>query len=448
MNISNDIATESKNRTKKANKNVLYLLLFKGGSILISLIYVPLLLNTLDSYEYAVWLTLTSIVGWLVVTDIGLGNGLRNKLAESLAHKNTYLGKQYVSTAYAYLTMILSAVILVFLSISHFVDWQSVLNSYDINKTELNLLVNVVFVSFCLQFNLSLINSVLLAIQMPAISAAIGFIGQLLSFITVFVIVKVFSITSLLAIGSAISIVPVFVYAIASLIFFNRNKDISPSRQDVSRKLIRAILSLGVKFFILQIIGIVLFYSNNLIILHAIGNDAVVDYHISYKYMNCIYMIFTIVSTPIWSATTDAFAKGDMTWIRKTNTRLLKLVALLFCVGVLMIIISPIVFKFWLGGDKFCSIGSMILLLLYFVFFSMYGCYGFILNGMGKLKLQIIVTSILALLYIPTSYYCGKLLGLNGVLLIFLTNQFINSCWSRIQYKKIVTNTARGIWNE
>lgn len=164
--------------------------------------------------------------------------------------------------------------------------------------------------------------------------------------------------------------------------------------------------------------------------------------------MNCIYMIFTIVSTPIWSATTEAFAKGDIQWIKDTNLRLIKIVGILFCLGILMIVLSPYVFKFWLGNDQFCSIYSLALLLLYFVFFSIYGCYGFILNGMGKLKLQIIITTILALLYIPMAFYCGKYWGLNGILIIFLLNQMVNAGWSRIQYSKIIQNKATGIWNE
>lgn len=222
-----EIHDDSRLRTKRANKNIFFLLLFKGGSILISLIYVPLLLDALDSFEYAVWLTLTSIVGWLVVTDIGLGNGLRNKLAESLAQNDTIRGKKYVSTAYCFLTLILLGIILIFLVISQFINWQSVLNSYNIDRYELNLLVNIVVVSFCVQFNLSLINSVLLAIQMPAISSAIGFIGQLLSFAIVYFLVEFLKLTSLLPIGVAISVSPIIVYSVASIIFYLRNRKIA-----------------------------------------------------------------------------------------------------------------------------------------------------------------------------------------------------------------------------
>lgn len=439
--------TDSNKRSILAKKNAVYLLLLKGGSILISLVYVPLLLNSLNSSEYAVWLTLTSIVGWLVVTDIGIGNGLRNKLAEHLAKGNISICKEYVSTAYFCIAVILAAIIAVFLLVSHWLNWPKILNATNIDAIELNYLVIIVFICYCIQFGLSLINSVLLALQKPAVSSLIGFLGQFISFIIILILVKSFGVQSLLVVGTTISIIPIFVYLMANIFFFTRRKDLAPGWSRINISLMRDIWSLGIKFFILQIIGIVLFYSNNIIIMHAIDNNAVVKYNVSYKYMHCIYMLFTIIATPIWSATTDAFTKGDITWIKNTNKRLLQLVGLLCMLGIVMWGLAPYIFRLWLGKDGYYNTSTLGLLLLYFIFFSLYGCYGFILNGMGKLKLQIYITSILAIAYIPIAYYCGSWLGLNGVLLVFLINQMVNACWSGIQYKKIITNRATGIWN-
>lgn len=77
-------------RNSKAIKNVLFSFFLKGGSILTSLLIVPMTLSYLNSYEYGVWLTLSSILSWIYILDIGLGNGLRNKLTEALAIKNMH----------------------------------------------------------------------------------------------------------------------------------------------------------------------------------------------------------------------------------------------------------------------------------------------------------------------------------------------------------------------
>lgn len=64
-------------RSVKVKKNIIAMIGIKGISLGISLLYVPLLLHSMNSINYGIWLTLTSIVSWVAMCDIGLGNGLR-----------------------------------------------------------------------------------------------------------------------------------------------------------------------------------------------------------------------------------------------------------------------------------------------------------------------------------------------------------------------------------
>ena len=61
------------------------MMLLKGASILISLMTAPIMLHHVNRADYGVLLTLTSIVSWVGMMDVGLGNGLRNRLPEMLA---------------------------------------------------------------------------------------------------------------------------------------------------------------------------------------------------------------------------------------------------------------------------------------------------------------------------------------------------------------------------
>src|ERR1700761_9345113 len=88
-------------RTAKANKNIIYSFLIKGLSIGCPFALVSLTLHYLDKERYGIWLTMASIVGWFSFFDVGIGNGLRNKLSEALAKGDTALAKIYVSTSYA-----------------------------------------------------------------------------------------------------------------------------------------------------------------------------------------------------------------------------------------------------------------------------------------------------------------------------------------------------------
>ena len=82
--IWNRIYNQGDNRTVKAKRNILQMLFLKGGTILVGLLLVPLTLNYVDAERYGIWLTLSSMVAWMSFFDIGINNGLKNRLAESI----------------------------------------------------------------------------------------------------------------------------------------------------------------------------------------------------------------------------------------------------------------------------------------------------------------------------------------------------------------------------
>lgn len=436
-------------RSVKVKKNIIAMIGIKGISLGISLLYVPLLLHSMNSINYGIWLTLTSIVSWVAMCDIGLGNGLRNKLSETIAAADYLLGKVYISTAYVSILSIMCVLFSIFFVVSKmFLSWNSILNAPEIEPSELNLLVNVVFFTFALNFVLSLINSVLFALQMPAVSSILTTLGQFFSFVIVLVLVKCFDIYSLLILGSVISIVPVVVLIISSIILFTgKYKYLSPSFRYIDLTKIKDILALGMKFFVLQIITIVLYQTNNLIIMHIVSNEAVVEYNIAFKYMNVLLMIYTIIVTPLWSATTEAYVKGDLQWIMNVVKKMDKIAFLFILIGLIMLLTSDFVYRIWLDLPKSnVSIATTSLIYFYVVGNILYANYGYILNGIGKLNLQILVTAILAFLYIPFSYFLGHKYGLSGILSAFATVAIMN--FVKIQFTKIISGKAYGIWNK
>ncbi len=72
------------------------------------------MLHHVDRADYGVLLTLTSIVGWVGYMDVGLGNGLRNKLPEFLAKGDFHSAKKIVSSRYVTLTIYVALIIVIF----------------------------------------------------------------------------------------------------------------------------------------------------------------------------------------------------------------------------------------------------------------------------------------------------------------------------------------------
>ncbi|OBX23962.1 hypothetical protein A9996_15410 [Gelidibacter algens] len=51
-------------RTKNIVENISISFFYKGGSILASLLLVPLIINYLDTTNYGIWLIITSFISW------------------------------------------------------------------------------------------------------------------------------------------------------------------------------------------------------------------------------------------------------------------------------------------------------------------------------------------------------------------------------------------------
>ena len=160
-------------------------------------------------------------------------------------------------------------------------------------------------------------------------------------------------------------------------------------------------------------------------------------------------IIFNIINAPVWSAVTDAYVRGDYEWIKKTLNYLRKMFFIVLAIGILMLVISPFVYKVWLGEDTIdIPIYISGLVLSYCSLEILYRIYGTVINGTGKLVMQMILTSIIAVFYIPVAVVLGKTMGLAGVLIANTLVFFANYIWSKIQCGKILNQTANGLWDK
>ena len=243
-------------RTVKAKKNIFASVFIRGASIIIGFLMVRITLNYLDETKYGIWLTVASITAWISFFNIGLGGGLKNRLAIAFAKEDFELGKTYVSTTYAILTIIISVVAISFFIGNSFIDWAKLLNTDAKFADELGSLVLIVFGFFFLSFVLNLIEIVLKADQRPALADAFNPIGKFLSLLLVYALIKLSTTNdgSIVYLGWILSAVPVLVLIIVSMYFYrNDYKKIAPSINYVNFFYAKDLLNLVVNFFFISI---------------------------------------------------------------------------------------------------------------------------------------------------------------------------------------------------
>jgi len=441
--------TEGPKRSIKAKKNILASIIIKGLSILISLVLVPLTINYVNPTQYGIWLTLSSIVAWFSFFDIGLTQGLRNKFAEAKAKGEDNLAQIYVSTTYAILAIVFCLVWIAFVFANQFLNWAHILNISENIRSEVATLAIIVFTYFCLQFVLRIISTLLTADQQPAKSSFIDLLGQILSLFLIFILV-ITTKGSLVKLGVALCISPLLVLIGANLFFFKGSfKRYRPSFSTIKFYHAMGLFNLGVIFFIIQIAAIIQYETANIIIARNFGTLEVTSYNIVYRYFGVINMIFMIFISPFWSASTEAFLKNDLKWIRNGIRKYNQLNVAIFILSCIMLFFSETIYRLWLGEGK-VTIGFT-LSLWGFLFFNvgMFGSkYVNFLNGINALRIQFWTSLFTPFLYIGIAiilidfFRMGVYSLFVAALLANLNAYFI----APLQYYQIVVKGKRGIW--
>ncbi len=433
-------------RSVKAKKNILASFVIRGFNIAISLILVPLTIHYVNPTQYGVWLTLSSIIGWFTFFDIGFGNGLRNKFAEAIAKGEYELARIYLSTTYAILSIIIACVLIVFFFVNPFLNWSVILNAPVSMAAELSTLALLVFVFFCLQFVLQLITTIITANQQPAKASFFNFLGSLFSLAIIFILTKTTS-GNLIFLGLSLGVTPVLVLTASSIWFYTHDyKKYAPAFKYIKFAYARDLMSLGVKFFIIQIAAIIFYETSNLIIAQLFGPAEVTSYNIAYKYFGIIPMLMAIITTPFWSAFTEAWVKRDIHWIKSTMKRLRFLCLTLSIVTFIMLLFSGFVYQLWVGKEIIISLSLSASIASYVMINAWNAIHSQFLNGVGKIKLQLYFALGGSLINIPLAIYLGKNLGIYGVVLSTTIISVVVAVFSPIQYQKIINNKATGIW--
>ncbi|GAB4039721.1 lipopolysaccharide biosynthesis protein [Spirosoma jeollabukense] len=433
-------------RTLTAKKNIAMSFLVKGGSILISLSLVPLTINYVTPAQYGIWLTISSIIGWLNFFDIGLGNGLRNNLAYSLATGKIDEAKSYISTTYVALAVVSSLLFCLLFIINPFVNWHLVLNIPVNELTNIQAITLIVIGCFCIQFVVQTITIVLTATHQSAKASLISLLSQFVVLIIIFILSR-HQTGSLLTLVTVLAGVPLLTLLVATIYLYRHSLNyIAPTLKKVDLKMAKGLLKTGGVFFAIQIGALVLFQTDNIIITQVLGPAHVTTFNISYKLFSVITMGFTIIVTPLWSAFTDAYAKKDFEWINACLQRMKKIWLGFTIATVCLLFLSPQIYTIWIGTRIPVPISLSVAMAVYVVAYTWQTMHVFLLNGTGKVRLQLILVTLSALLNIPLAIFLGKLYGLPGIIsanTIFFIGMGITFS---IQCSLITKQTATKIW--
>ena len=433
------------NRNIIQKKNILFGVTFKGISIFLNFLVVPILIFFLGKIEYGVWITIFSIVNWIFTFDLGIGQGLRNKLTEALSVNDNLKASQIISTSYIFISIFSLVILLIGIGFIYFVNFQDLLNY----KGKSNLyLENFVFLSLfftIVNFTLSLYKNLYLAVHKSFMVELVNVFFQTFYLIVILIWLHFNLEKSLINLILIFGVINFIVSVIATFVFFKIQEKVSFSFINFNLKEGRLLFKLGGKFFIINISLLVILSTDNIIISNLLGPSFVTDYFTIQKVFQVLIVVFTVVLSSSWGLYSEALTNKDFNWI-KGNLKKMNIYFLgILIFGVFIFYFIEDILNIWIGEDlviipkglAFCN-------LLYTFIFCFTNIYMFFINASNKINLQMYLYIFGALINIPLSIFLVRLLGsstgvIMSTLLCFLPLLIIMP----IQSNKIIKNLEK-----
>ena len=342
-----------------------------------------------------VWFTLLSVLNWVLYFDVGIGNGLRNHLTISLADKNFNQGKRLVSSSYMVLGVIAFLISIFLCLIVPYIDWNSFFNisSEIISSKSLQHSILVTLIGVILSFFLNLVRGMLFALQLPSVVNFISLISSILNVSFLFLVQPIPSLEGrleLMAYAYAIFVNLPLVVSTIWVFTYSELKKCRPSFTHINIEATKQVVGLGVSFFVIQILYMVITVTNEWFISYFFSPDYIVEYQVYFRIFSLVGTLLLLALTPLWSAITKAYAERRFVWIVKLH-KILYILAFIFMIIEVALIpfLQPII-DYWLKTKPIVVEYHIACAFAFYGIITIWNAIqSTIVSGLGILKIQL-----------------------------------------------------------
>ena len=390
----------------------------KGSLLIVNAVSIPIVVRYLGAEQYGIWVTISTSVALLVYFDIGIASTLTNLISESYAVDDRRLAGEYLATAFwTSVAVVLSIGALVWLAWPH-IDFGALLNIKD-HHLEAETSQS------------ALIAGILFLCNLPLGLGARALAGyQELHFANLFtgasnVLALGAIVAVILAKGSLVALITAYTGTITfgslacfAWVVLHRKPWLLPTPSRVRPSLARKVLSSGGQFFLIQLSGMIVFNSDNLVIAHFLTPSQVTPYSVTWKLATYANALQVLLSQALWPAYAEAWSSRHFEWIRNTYRRVHWItLASLTCACALLIPFGRKIIKVWAGSAAVPTFGLMLLMCVWMVILAVTTNQACLMGATSRVKKQAISSSLAAVINLTLSVYWVRTMGTFGVLL-------------------------------
>jgi O-antigen/teichoic acid export membrane protein len=179
---------------------------------------------------------------------------------------------------------------------------------------------------------------------------------------------------------------------------------------------LRNVAHLGLLYFILQMALGVGMATDNVILSHFLGPEAVAQYSVPAKLFGLVSIGISMAMNPLWPAYGEASARGDVGWVRRTLMRSMALSLVGGLAGLALLTAAmPLILHLWVGGRISAPQDLMAALAVWTLIECWSSSVAVYLNGTGVVRLQVYVYAAFAFVCFGARVAFVGVLGLPGI---------------------------------
>jgi O-antigen/teichoic acid export membrane protein len=182
--------------------------------------------------------------------------------------------------------------------------------------------------------------------------------------------------------------------------------------------LVQPVLSSGGQFFLIQIAGLVVFNSDNIVISHFLSPAEVTPYNVTWRLITYANTLQILLNQVLWPAYTEAWTRGDMGWIRTTYGRVRWMtVGTLAVACIILIPFGRFIIRTWAGQDAMPSMPLLLLMCGWMAIFAVTTNQASLMGATNRVRRQAVSSVLAAIVNLVLSIYWVKRMGSFGALL-------------------------------
>ena len=411
-----DPESRSRERYRRIVVNTMSSVAAKGVQAVTMLLTVPIALHHLGEERFGLWATLASLIAFLALTDLGVGNALVNAVARAAGSNDREEVAAAVSSAFYILVVQGTLVLAIFAASYSFIDWAKLFGlQAELARTEAGPAVAVLVALVALQLPFGAAQRVREGYQESFKNNLWQMAGNILGLLGLLLVVQMD--LGLPWLVLALAGAPLAASLANTWRHFGRDRPwLKPRWRAVTRQAGRVLFRSGLIFSALSAFTFIGIYSDSLIVSHLLGAAAVTEYAVVQRLSLVAYIFHAFIIT-LWPAYGDAMARGEYDWVRTAFRRSL-VISLGFgaMVALGMGIAGPGLIRIWVGADVLPPPGLLYGFCTYILLSAFIGSIATIFNAGPLLRYQFWILGVASLVALVLKVVLCKEYGVAGVI--------------------------------